>query len=32
MQYCLNHDKNYSEASVRFNFSYQQVYSWIHIY
>ncbi|QNT44251.1 helix-turn-helix domain-containing protein [Lactobacillus kefiranofaciens] len=32
VQYCLNHDKNYSEAAVKFNCSYQQVYSWTQKY
>ena len=27
VQYCLNHDKNYSEAAARFSCSHQQVYS-----
>ncbi len=32
VQYCLNHDKNYSEAAIKFNCSYQQVYSWTQKY
>lgn len=32
VQYCLNHDKNYTQTAVKFDCSYQQVYSWTHKY
>lgn len=32
VQYCLNHDKNYTQTAVKSDCSYQQVYSWTHKY
>ena len=32
VQYCLDHDKNYTQTAVKFNCSYQQVYSWTQKY
>lgn len=32
VQYCTNHNKNYTETAAKFNCSYQQVYSWTQKY
>lgn len=32
VQYCLNHNKNYSKTASEFNCSYQQIYSWTQKY
>lgn len=32
VQYCLNHNKNYSKTASKFNCSYQQIYSWTQKY
>ncbi|MFA6694198.1 MAG: helix-turn-helix domain-containing protein, partial [Bacillota bacterium] len=28
-KYCIEHDKNYSQAVEKYRVSYQQVYSWV---
>ena len=32
VQYCINHNNNYTETAAKFNCSYQQVYSWTQKY
>ena len=29
VQYCLDHDRNYGEAAIRYECSYQQVRNWV---
>lgn len=32
VNYCLKHNKNYTQTAVKYSCSYQQVYSWTHKY
>lgn len=32
IKYCIEHDNNYAEAAVKYEVSYQQVYSWMKKY
>ena len=32
VQYCIEHEDNYAETAVRYQVSYQQVYSWVRKY
>ncbi|MGN0496355.1 MAG: helix-turn-helix domain-containing protein [Lachnospiraceae bacterium] len=32
VQYCLKHNKDYTQTAVKYDCSYQQVYSWTHKY
>lgn len=32
VQYCLKYNKDYTQTAVKYNCSYQQVYSWTHKY